>query len=160
MIRIVGIGSPFGDDRAGWRVAELLKKAPELQIYLNQGLDIQTSDRPGLALIMTMDGINSLYLIDALKAQDNEPGQICRIDHKNLIKENFYSTHGFGVSAALELAQVLGKVPAETIIYGIKISIIDYQASLSPLIAKSCGELAQQIIQELLIKLTFETTDA
>jgi hydrogenase maturation protease len=155
MIRIMGIGSPFGDDQVGWRVAELLQKAPPLKHYLNQFLDIQISDRPGLGLTMIMDGIKTLYLVDALKAENNQIGQICRIENKNLMtkKEIFFSTHGFGVAAALELAQVLGKLPVETIVYGIKIDVIDYQVSLSPHIAKACDELAHQMTQELLTKL-------
>lgn len=151
----MGIGSPFGDDQAGWRVAELLKKAPQLKIYLNQCLDIQINDRPGLALIMAMDGIKTLYLVDALKAHDNQIGQICRLDNKDLatVEEKFFSTHGFGVLEALKLAQVLGKTPAEIIIWGIKINAIDYQALISPVIARACDELAAKITQELLIKL-------
>lgn len=155
MIRIMGIGSPFGDDQVGWRVAELLQKAPPLKNYLNQFLDIQISDRPGLGLTMMMDGIKTLYLVDALKGSDNQIEQIYRIDNKNLMakKEIFFSTHGFGVVAALELAQVLGKLPVETIIYGIKIDVIDYRVSLSPHIAKACNELVHQMTQELLSKL-------
>lgn len=155
MIRMVGIGSPFGDDQLGWRVAELLKQEPRLNLYLNQNLDIQISDRPGLALIMTMDGIKTLYLVDALKASDNQIGQICRINSENLLnqEEKFFSTHSFNVASAIALAKVLKNPLPETIIYAIKIDAIHYETLLSPLIAKACQELADQLIEELLIQL-------
>ena len=121
MIRIMGIGSPFGDDQLGWQVAELLKKAPPLKMYLNQRLDIQISDRPGLALLMAMEGVETLYLVDALKTSDNQTGQICRIESENLIAdEKFFSTHGFDVTSAIKLASALEKLPPEAIIYAIK----------------------------------------
>jgi hydrogenase maturation protease len=92
MIRIMGIGSPFGDDQLGWRVAELLKNSPQLKMYLNESLDIQICDRPGLALLMAMDGVKTLYLVDALKTSDNQTGQIYRIESENLIpNEKFFS---------------------------------------------------------------------
>lgn len=159
MIRVIGIGSPFGDDRVGLHVAELLKKSPKLKIYLNQSLDIQIYDRPGLALITAMEEIKTLYLVDALKSHAHQIGQIYRIENDHqlggqvLPAVTFFSTHGFGVLEALQLAQVLGKIPAKTIIFGITIDFKERQDSLSPVIAKACDTLADQLIQELLIQL-------
>ena len=153
-MRIIGIGSPFGDDQLGWRVADLLKAAPQLKAHLNNSFDIQISDRPGLTLLAAMDGIKTLYLIDALKAQDEQIGQICRIDSGALDdRDRLFSTHGFGVASAIQLATALGRIPDQTIIYAIKIGEIDYQSSLSPFIAKICQNLAEQMLAEIVGKL-------
>ena len=59
MIRIIGLGSPFGDDQVGWRVIELL------QDRLDPQVDLVALDRPGAALINWMAGAQRLVIVDA-----------------------------------------------------------------------------------------------
>ena len=73
MIRIVGIGSPFGDDQAGWRVIELLRGR------LDDDVELVALDRPGAALVSWMEGSDRFILVDAVNPRGS-PGRISRID--------------------------------------------------------------------------------
>lgn len=159
--RVVGIGSPFGDDQLGWRVADLLQKNPALQIYLANKLDVQLSDRPGLTLLNEMRNTHTLYVIDAVKTKNKQVGRIHRMNDQLLSAESgFLSTHGFGLKQAIDLAKALQCLPHKTIIYGIEINEIDYQESISQPIEMVCQDLAQKIAQELLIILNGRVTHA
>lgn len=150
MDRIVGVGSPFGDDQLGWRVAELLKKETRLQQYLGNGLEIQINDRPGLALVDAMKNVKNFYVIDALKTGRNPIGQLYRMNGELIDADHgFLSTHGFGIVQALALAKALNQLPSNVVIYGVEIGEIDYAAPLSSVINNACEALAQQIIEEI-----------
>ncbi len=160
MNRIVGVGSPFGDDQLGWRVAELLKKETRLQWYLGDAIDIQMNDRPGLALVDAMKNVKNFYVIDALQTGQNPVGQLYRMNGESLDADSgFLSTHGFGIAQALALAKALNQLPSKIVIYGIEIGEIDYAAPgslaeensiLSVPIENACQELARQMTQEIL----------
>ena len=50
-ILILGIGSPFADDQAGWFVADQLSHLESLQTLISAGnLVIEAENRPGLSL--------------------------------------------------------------------------------------------------------------
>ena len=50
LIRIIGIGSPFGDDAAGLEIARVLAEAPP------PNCEVIVADRPGMALVDLMEG--------------------------------------------------------------------------------------------------------
>jgi Ni,Fe-hydrogenase maturation factor len=58
-VRILGIGSPSGDDQAGWLVADALQDAGL------EDVDIDKLDRPGTSLIPLL-AVSRLILIDAM----------------------------------------------------------------------------------------------
>lgn len=151
MNRVVGVGSPFGDDQLGWRVAELLKKEIKLHRYLGESLDIQICDRPGLALVNLMKNVKNFYIIDALQTKQNPIGHLYRINGESIkTDDGFLSTHGFGIAQALALAKALNQLPGQIIIYGIEINEGEKKFTLSLPIKNACQELAQQIMQEIL----------
>ena len=73
MIRVIGLGSPFGDDRVGWRVIRLLNGR------LPGPVDLVALDRPGSTLINWMQGVEHLVLIDAVRS-GAPPGDMIRLD--------------------------------------------------------------------------------
>lgn len=153
ILRIVGVGSPFGDDQLGWRVAELLKKNIALQTYLGDQGDIQQIDRPGPTLLTVMQDTPILYVIDAIKTAHQSIGHIHRINAESINTESgFLSTHGFGLAQAIALAKALQQLPKQMIVYGIEIGEIDYQATLSQRVEVACQNLAEKIAQEILGK--------
>lgn len=77
MIRVIGIGSPFGDDRVGWYVVELLRGR------VSDTIELLALDRPGAALINWMHGVDWFILIDASGPQDL-PGKVQHVDPDRL----------------------------------------------------------------------------
>ena len=118
-VRILGIGSPSGDDQAGWLTVDALLASGACAA--GGGILIQKLDRPGSGLIPLMDGASRVILIDAM--QSNGPiGRIQRFDTDDWpAYSKGLSSHGFGVLDALALAQALGNLPPRMDLYGIGI---------------------------------------
>jgi hydrogenase maturation protease len=119
---ILGIGSPSGDDQAGWLTVDAL-----LASGVNNVADIHLEklDRPGAQLIGLLENAERVILIDAMQSA-GEPGRIARFDQLDWPQYSHgLSSHGFGVLAALSLAQELGSLPAQLDLYGIEIAAAD-----------------------------------
>lgn len=117
-LRIFGIGSPSGDDQAGWLVVDALLT---LGVQTGGGCVIEKLDRPGANLISLLENASRVILIDAMQG-DGPPGRIRRFDRKDWPNYNHgLSSHGLGVLDALSLAQGLASLPARLDLYGIEI---------------------------------------
>ena len=147
-VRILGIGSPSGDDQAGWLVVNALLASGKCAA--GEGILIHKLDRPGSGLIPLMDGASRVILIDAM--QSNGPiGSIQRFDADDWpAYSKGFSSHGFGVLDALALAQALGNLPPRMDLYGIGIGeaipcdtpCIEVQAAAQQLAVIIATELA------------------
>jgi len=117
MIRIIGIGSPFGDDAAGLEAARRLAAAPP------PGTEVIAADRPGSDLIELIDGAEATILIDAVQSGAT-PGTLHDIDLRDLPAAGvrLVSSHDLGVADAVQLAAALGKAPLRGRLLGIEIA--------------------------------------
>lgn len=109
-IRVIGIGSPFGNDNIGWRVIARLQ-----QIFASVStpvpIDLIESDRPGINLVHMLAGAEFVILIDAILAADRH-GQVIQLDSSQLIERHEgISTHALDVSSAIALAAKLRSLP-------------------------------------------------
>lgn len=142
MIRVIGIGSPFGDDAAGWRVIEHLRgRVPD-------GVELHTLDRPGAALLNWLDGADEVVLIDAMRS-GGHPGAVRNVtlDELDALPES-PSTHGFGLAHALRLAGAMGALPARLTIHAIELGALE-RDELSPAVAGGAATLAERIALEV-----------
>jgi hydrogenase maturation protease len=113
--RIIGIGSPFGADQAGWRAIDLLGDAglPHTELI--------KLDRPGSELLRYFEDAPEVVLIDAVLA-DQTPGTAVRLDqHALSLAACRTSSHGFGVAESLQLAERLELLPARLLLIGIQV---------------------------------------
>jgi hydrogenase maturation protease len=118
-IKIIGIGSPFGDDRLGWVAAEQLQNSPVLR-FAEKQITIIVLDRPGPALISHWRDTDAVIIIDAVRS-GAEPGTVHSITADSIASATgITSTHGFGIAAALELANTLGELPDKLSLCGIE----------------------------------------
>ncbi len=110
-ILVLGIGSPFADDQAGWLVADKLKSVDQLQFKMKIGeLVIESENRPGLNLLDWLQrGYQKIYLVDMVKTNLAETGNLYELQAKDIIGfSGMLSSHNLGVSPSLALAEVLG----------------------------------------------------
>ena len=118
-VRILGIGSPSGDDQAGWLVVDALRaaglgNAPEWII--------DKLDRPGANLIPLLQDADHVILVDAMQG-GGAAGTFRHFDRADWpAYPGGLSTHGFGVLGALGLARELGSLPPRLDLYGIEIA--------------------------------------
>lgn len=118
-IKIIAIGSPFGDDRLGWVAAEQLQDSPVLRFAEKQVM-ITMLDRPGPAVISHWRDADAAIIIDAVRS-GAEPGTVHCLTADDINNNNATpSTHGFGIAAALELAGTLGQLPDKLVLCGIE----------------------------------------
>ncbi len=144
-ILILGLGNPFrGDDAAGWGVIDVLEqKSPKgVQLCKVRGDAAQILD--------FFTQYSTIYVIDA--CQMNAPsGFWKRIDaHKSSIPSDTpqTSTHGMGISQAIDLAKVLGILPSKLIIYAINGDHYNLSTTPSLSVGQAIDKVAQHILEE------------
>lgn len=121
MLRVIGIGSPYGADRIGWLAIERLR-ASEAAARWGARVQFRTADRPGAGLLAQWRGAGRVILIDAMLT-GAAPGTVRRFAAPELAQAPaLLSSHGFGVRAALALAAALGERPARLTVFGVEIA--------------------------------------
>lgn len=137
---MIGIGSPFGDDRAAWRVVDRLQGRVPADVHL------LALDRPGAALINWLPGVQRLVLIDALLA--TPVGRILRLDPTQLVEPGRFSSHALRLGECLRLAEALACLPGRVAVYGVTVGQSGSR-SLSPPVAAAAAGLARSLGREL-----------
>lgn len=145
-VRILGIGSPSGDDQAGWLTVDALLAE---SVHTGGEVIIDKLDRPGAQLISLLGDAAWVILIDAMQSDD----AVGRIRHFGVEDWPAYhhglSSHGLGVLDALALARELGSLPARLDLYGIEIGSANPGESPGSEIHAAARQLAGRIAAEL-----------
>jgi hydrogenase maturation protease len=143
-IRVVGIGSPMGDDAVAWEVVARLRQREwphDIELWTLEG---------GQRLLDILDGRGRLILVDALAPAGN-PGAIRRFDWPDSGVEVLRpgSTHDLRPAAVLELAAMLGLLPAQVSIHAVEGEGFAPETGLSAKVRAAVGELVRRIGGEL-----------
>ena len=145
-LRILGIGSPSGDDQAGWLTVDALLAEG---VHTEGEVIIDKLDRPGAQLIGLLGGAARVILIDAMQSQD----AVGRMRHFGVEDWPAYrhglSSHGLGVLDALALARELGSLPPQIDLYGIEIGTANPGEAASQPIHAAARQLARTIAAHL-----------
>jgi len=145
-VRVVGCGSPFGDDAVGWAVAVAVREAlaggpAAVEVYT-----LATPDR----LLDALDGHGSLVLVDALES-DAPAGSVTRFDWPDprLARSAGPSSHGLSVTTMLDLAARLQRLPPRVVVYGIACRRCDPGAERAPAVDAAVATVARAILDEI-----------
>jgi hydrogenase maturation protease len=146
-VRVLGIGSPAGDDQAGWLAVDaLLAEGGAAGV----SAVITKLDRPGANLIPLLENASWVILIDAMQSG----GLLGQIRHFSHVDWPAYghglSSHGLGVVEALSLAQALGSLPPRLDLYGIEIGVTNPGMDPAPVVRAAARELATAIAARLI----------
>jgi len=131
-VAIIGIGSPHGPDQMGWQAIESLKKDHALQALNSDSIKILSLDRPGMALLDYLNGVDYAILIDAIAG--GTAGTIVEIDKEQLQSESIlFSSHSAGVAEALAMGAAISTLPQNIDIFAIQIGDLSslYNPNLS-----------------------------
>jgi hydrogenase maturation protease len=143
---LIGIGNPFrGDDGLALVLVRSIRDEIPSGIHVLQ----ETGD--GSELLEGWKGADCAVLIDAVQS-GSPPGTIHRFDarkEKLPIWFSHSSTHSFGVAGAIELARMMGEMPAQLIVYGIEGLDFSPGTELSPDVVEAMPAAAQLILGEL-----------
>jgi hydrogenase maturation protease len=139
----VGIGSPHGDDQVGWSIAEQLFQ----DVSVPGDVIVRRASVP-IDLLDWLDGIDCLHVCDACQS-NAPPGTLHRWEysaatpaHPNrecgasrpAVLAGLRSTgsHDFGLATVLELANRLGCLPLQVVVWGIEGRRFEIGVKLSP----------------------------
>jgi hydrogenase maturation protease len=146
---IVGLGSPFGNDQAGWRLVELLQRRLNVPARLK-------IIHEATQLVDELAGCRQLIVVDACRS-GMRSGALSRLrwPDPRIRQYHNHSTHGVGLCNALQLAERLGRIPPNVEIFGIEIGNVGPHDEMTQEVAQAVAELAKTIFAELC-----ETLDA
>lgn len=105
LVRVIGVGTAYGDDRAGLEVAARLRAGSP------HGCEVVSTERPGAELVDLLRGADAVVIIDAVRS-GAAPGTVHDRPLEGLdVPRSPYSSHGIGVGDAVALASALGQRP-------------------------------------------------
>ena len=139
----VGIGSPHGDDRIGWLVAETLRSRVPSEV------DVRQAATPS-GLLDWLDGVDRLIVCDACVSCPNAilgelPLHRWQWPTSEVAVLRSAGSHAIGLPLVLKLAEQLGTLPREVIVFGVEGSCFDAFAELSAELATACHRIVQTI---------------
>jgi hydrogenase maturation protease len=117
-LRVLGIGSPFGEDRFGWEAIDRLRRTPRR--IPGWTMEFDALDRPGPGLLEKMAGADGVILIDAVQS-GAPPGSAFALDRGQLLRAgDRFSSHALGVAEVLALGEKLEELPPRLGLIGIE----------------------------------------
>ena len=156
-LKIIGVGSPFGDDRVGWATAEKLKSS-SICLSEKDKIDISILDRPGAALITHWQDADAVILIDAVQS-GAAPGTLHILSADDIdTNTQLTSSHGFGIASTVALARSLDELPEYFYLCGIEIDPTNLGEDLGICVREAINPLVDRI--ELLINSLLESLPA
>jgi hydrogenase maturation protease len=135
---VIGCGNrERGDDGVGAVVVERLRE-------LGMNAEIQTGE--ALGLIEAWRGFDDVIVVDAM-VTGASAGTLRVWDGGKQMPtgRSTASTHGLGVAEAIELARVLGRLPARLRVYGIEANRVGLGNELSPEVQCAVEEVVRRI---------------
>lgn len=145
-VRILGIGSPSGDDQAGWLVIDALLACG---VTAGEDIAIEKLDRPGANLIALLEQAPWAILVDAMQS-DGPIGEVRHFGAENWpAYSQGLSSHGLGVLEALLLARELGSLPPRLDVYGIAIGSANPGEPAQSAVIVAAAQLARRIAGDL-----------
>jgi hydrogenase maturation protease len=144
---VLGVGNILQqDDGLGVRVAEMLATH-----RLPEGVCVRDAGTPGIGLVTQMEDWSRVYIIDAAQMGET-PGTWRRFttDEVRLIAEGgVFSAHEADVASALALANAVGVLPDEVILYAVEPQQVGWGEELSTQVTAALPGLVDQILEEL-----------
>jgi hydrogenase maturation protease len=142
---VIGVGNPDrGDDGAGPAVARLVEAAGA------RGVAAVVRRSDPTAVIEDWAEAETVYLIDACRS-GGAPGTVRRFDVGDgplAHRPGRYSTHGFDVAEAIELARAVGRLPRRLIVFTIDGQDFGLGTGVSPPVDAATRSVADRIIDE------------
>jgi len=130
--RILGVGSPFGDDRLAWVAVDSIRASAWYRSRAQGAVFAESFDRPGPALLAAMDGAAHAVLIDAIQSGE-PPGTLQLVELEQLAwrADTFASGHTLGVAETLLLGKALELLPPRLTLIAVEVGRVGGGDSLS-----------------------------
>jgi len=143
---ILGIGSPFGDDRTGWAAADAVRATGWFRSHSREAVDVDRLDRPGVGLLAAIEGTAHVVLLDAM-VSGLGPGTIRQVEFDDLGAQpgGLTSSHGFDLGGALRLGRALNLLPPRITLLTVEAGWSDGEDPLSAEVRAALPELVRRV---------------
>jgi len=143
---VVGVGNEYRrDDGIGLAVAARLHGRVPAHV------DVVCCEQEPSRLLDAWEGADIALVVDAVES-GAEPGTLLRFDATELalpVRVFRSSTHAFGVGDAIELARVLGKLPARVVVYGVEGGQFEAGEGLTTAVEAAVEPTARAVLDDL-----------
>lgn len=150
-VAVIGVGDESRrDDGVGGAVIALLRDRHGERLGPT-GIALATCDGDPARLIGLWEGAELAVIVDAAHARPAHPGRVYRLslDTDALERPPTASSHGPGLGEAIELARVLGRLPAQLVVYAVEAADSTLGTGLSTTVQAVVGPLAARIEDDI-----------
>lgn len=140
---VAGFGSPHGDDQAGWRLAAMLERLPDLPARV-------IAVHEATQLLDAIPGCRRLMIVDACQS-GGAIGSVTRLrwPDARIAERHHHSSHSVGICGALQLASRLGRMPELVEVFGIEVKDCSPGQDMHPAVQEAVVHLGTTILGEL-----------
>jgi len=148
-IIVLGIGNLIlGDDGVGVHVVNQVRK------HINSpNITVDEAITGGMNLLDLLLGYDKAIIIDAVKSENSENGEVKRILISDFTTMHSCNPHDVSLIEAIEMAKKLGehRIPEEIVIIGIMIKEIpcEFREELSEKIAAAVPKAVEMTLKEI-----------
>ncbi len=141
--RIIGVGSDHGDDCVGWILLQRFLRNPSTDIVASQV-------RNPLDMLAEFDGTPRVYLVDGC-VTGAATGTLSRLrwPDARILSRHRRSSHALSVADALRLAESLGTLPRELVVFGIELGSVSAGCGPSAAVAHRLSDIQQVIWRQV-----------
>ncbi len=144
---VLGLGNTLlSDEGVGVHVVHLLRE----RYQFPQEVEVMDGGTLGLDLLPYVEEARQLLIVDAVQ-MDAPPGTVVRLagDEIPAVLSLKYSPHQMGLSDLLAAARLLGRSPAEVVLWGVQPASLEVGLELSPAVAAQMETLVRNVLAEL-----------
>ena len=147
---ILGVGNKIlGDDGVGIHVVNELKK----HLQNNSNVTVDEAITGGMNLLDLLLGYEKAIIVDAVKSEDAEDGEVKRIPLSDFNTMHSCNPHDVSLTEAIVMAEKMGekRIPKEIIVIGIMMKQIpcEFKEELSSNIASAVPKAVKMTLNEL-----------
>ena len=136
---VIGVGAEFRrDDGIGLAVAREVAR---------HGVRAEVCDGDPVRLMETWEGADLVVVVDAVRCRPSFPGRWYRTGIPQ--GGTAASSHGLGVPEAVELAAVLGRMPAKLVVFAVEVADTSFGPGLSPEVEASITPVTEAVLAEV-----------
>ena len=146
---VLGVGNQIlGDDGVGIHVTDILKER-----VINPNITIDDAITGGMNLLELILGYDKAIIVDAVKTNKGENGEVKRIPLDNFSTMHSCNPHDVSLIEAIDMAKKMGenRIPREIIVIGILMKEIpcEFGEKLSKNIATAVPKAVDMTLNEI-----------
>lgn len=149
-VRVIGIGSPHGDDQIGWRSAIHLRDSMVFQEAYGDQIEISICRTPLDGFLDYAKASCAVIVLDAV-ISGSPVGTVMRIEEETLPDISLpYSSHGYSVAQMIELGRSMNALPEHIVVLGVEVASCEpNNAPMGGGVSRILQRMEELVIEEL-----------